>query len=146
MVQRVTGPGSLVIGESSTEQKFDADVTKAALTPKADGGDIDNFLDGSSEAAAQTVTWTLDCTVKDNFSKDSPQVWCFQHQGETLPFKFVPNDTAEIGFSGKVLVTPLGFGGDVKKKNDQDMSFSATDVILTDAKGAPLTTTPPAEG
>lgn len=141
MATRVTGPGQLIIGETESAQKFDADVTSCKITPKADVDDPDEFLDGHSESGAQTVTYTLEGSVKDNFSKDSVQVWSWKNAGKTLPFLFVPNKEGEIGVKGNVLVSPLALGGDVKKKNDQDFSYTATDVELTDAKGDPISTT-----
>lgn len=144
MATRVTGPGQLTFGDTTSPQKFDADVTSCKITPKADTDDADEFLDGHSESGAQTVANTLEGTVKDNFGKDSVQVWSWKNAGKTVPFLFVPNNEGEIGVKGNILVAPLAIGGDVKKKNDQDFSFTATDVVLTDTAGQPLdaTTTP----
>lgn len=139
---RTLGPGSLLIGDPASAQKFDADATNAVLTPKADTDDKSDFLDGTSEAGAQTVSWTLDGSIKENFSADSLQSWCFDNAGKTMPFTFVPNLDGAIGFSGDVLIAPLAVGGDVKKKNDQDFSFTATNVKKTDNAGG--TATPPA--
>jgi hypothetical protein len=127
---RTLGPGSLTIGETASAQKFDADLTKAALTPKADTDDSTTFLDGSEESGSLNVSWTLDGTIKEDYSTTGLQAFCFTNSGKTMPFVFIPNSEAELGFEGKVLVTPVGIGGDVKKKNDQDFSFTATNVKL----------------
>ena len=129
---RTLGPGQLVIGDDTDSQKFDVDCTKTSLTPKADTDDADEFLDGHTESGAQTVSWTLDTTVKEDFSKDGIQAWCFKHSGETTPFKFIPNSKGTLAFQGDVLIAPIGIGGDVKKRNDQDVSFTATNVKLMD--------------
>lgn len=128
---RTLGPGSLIIGESSDEQRFDADATKVTLTPKADTDDPLDFLDGSSEAGSQSVSWTLDGTIKENYTSTGLQAWCFNNSGKTKPFKYIPNEAGELGFTGNLLISPIAIGGDVKKKNDQDFSFTATDVKLT---------------
>lgn len=129
---RTLGPGQLLIGDGQDSQKFDVDCTKTSLTPKSDTDDADEFLDGHTESGAQTVSWTLDTTVKEDFSKDGIQAWCFQHSGETKPFTFVPNDKGTLAFQGDVLIAPIGIGGDVKKRNEQDVSFTATNVRLLD--------------
>lgn len=131
---RVLGKGQLVIGQSDDEQRFDADATKVTLNPKADSDDPIDFLDGHSESAAQTVKWTLEGTIKENFSKTGLQAWCFTNKGKTMPFKFWPNNEGDLGFQGSVLIAPMAIGGDVKKKNDQDFSFDATDVELLETK------------
>lgn len=130
---RTLGPGSLLIGETSSATKFDVDCISAALTPKSDTDDTDNFLDGHSESGAQTTDWTLDFTVKEDYTIDGIQAFCFNNAGTTLPFEFVPNTAGTIKFTGDVLVAPLGFGGDVKKKNEQDGSFAATNIKMTDS-------------
>jgi hypothetical protein len=127
---RTLGPGSLTIGATDSAQKFDADLTKAALTPKSDPDDSTTFLDGSEESGSLSVAWTLDGTIKEDYSTTGLQAFCFNNSGKTMPFVFIPNTEAELGFEGSVLVTPVGIGGDVKKKNDQDFSFTATNVKI----------------
>lgn len=126
---RTLGPGSLTIGEPESSQNFSADVTNVTLTPDTSTDDAINFLDGSSEAGAQTTTWTLEGTIKENFSMDSLQVWCLTNAGKTLPFTFIPSTEGTLQLDGNVTVAPVGFGGDVKTKNDQDFSFAATDIV-----------------
>lgn len=127
---RTLGPGTLIIGEADDSQRFDADATKVTLTPKADSDDPLDFLDGTSEAGSQSVSWTMDGTIKENYSKTGLQAWCFNNSGKTKPFKYIPNNAWDLGFSGDVLISPIAIGGDVKKKNDQDFSFTATNVKL----------------
>ncbi|WEV67968.1 hypothetical protein OZX72_03015 [Bifidobacterium sp. ESL0769] len=125
---RTLGPGQLIIGEQADAHKFDADCTKATLTPKTDVDDTQTFLDGHDEAGEQNTTWTLETTIKEDFSADGLQAWCFDNAGKTKHFKFIPNNAGELAFEGDVLIAPVAVGGDVKKKNDQDVSFTATNV------------------
>ena len=125
---RTLGPGSLTIGADGTQQSFAADCTNVTLTPDTSTDDELNFLDGHSEAGEQTVTWTLEGTIKEDFSMTGIAVWCFQHQGQQLPFTFVPSDSGTVKWTGTVAIAPVGVGGDVKTKNDQDFSFVATNI------------------
>jgi len=81
---RTLGPGQLIIGGDTAKQNFDADCTKAALTPKTDVDDTQTFLDGHDEAGTQTTTWTLDVTIKEDFSTTGLSAWCFTNQGKTM--------------------------------------------------------------
>lgn len=125
---RTLGPGSLTIGEPGSPESFGADVTNVTLTPDTSTDDAINFLDGSSEAGAQITTWTLGGTIKENFNMDSLQVWCLTNAGQTKPFTFIPSNEGNLQLSGSVTIAPVGFGGDVKTKNDQEFSFTAADV------------------
>lgn len=125
---RTLGPGSLTIGEPEATEDFAADCINVTLTPDTSSDDALNFLDGSTEAGAQTTSWTLEGTIKENFSTDSLQVWCLDNAGKTLPFTFVPSNEGTLQITGNVTIAPVGWGGDVKAKNDQSFSFAATDI------------------
>ena len=128
---RTLGPGSLIIGEREAIENFSADVTNVTLTPDTSTDDALNFLDGSSEAGAQTTTWTLGGTIKENFTADSLQVWCLNNAGKTKPFTFIPSTEGNLQLAGNVTIAPVGWGGDVKTKNDQEFSFTATDIVAS---------------
>lgn len=125
---RTLGPGSLKIGETNSEMDFSADVINTALEPSTDTEDNDNFLDGHTEGGSQTDTWALTGSIKEDFSMEGLQVWCLNHSGETLPFTWVPNLDGGVKLTGKVVIAPIQFGGDVKTKNSNDFSFSALDI------------------
>lgn len=124
---RTLGAGTLTIGETGSSKDFSADVINTALEVSTDTADTDYFLDGHSEGGAQTDSYTLTGTVKDDFSMEGVQVWCMQHSGETMPFTWVPNTKGTLQFSGKVVIAPIQFGGDVKSKNENDFSFVCLD-------------------
>lgn len=125
---RTLGPGSLKIGESGTQQDFSADVTNVTLTPDTSTDDTINYLDGSSEAGAQTTSWTLEGNIKEDYSMTGVQVWCLQNAGKSVPFEFVPSNTGGLKLTGNLTVSPVGFGGDVKAKNDISFSFACDNV------------------
>lgn len=124
---RTLGPGTLTIG-SDPGTDFAADTTNVTLTPDTSTDDAINFLDGSSEAGAQTTTWTLEGTIKEDYSTTGLQAWCLENAGTTMPFEFVPSTAGQLKLNGNVTIAPVAFGGDVKAKNDIDFSFAATDV------------------
>lgn len=130
---RTLGPGSLTIG-ATPGTSFGADVTNVTLTPDTSTDDTINFLDGSSEAGAQTTTWTLEGSIKEDYSTEGLQAWCLENQGQTMAFEFIPSNTGTLKLTGNVTIAPVAFGGDVKSKNDVDFSFAATDVEAS-AKG-----------
>lgn len=124
---RTLGPGSLTIGEEPG-QNFAGDITNVTLTPDTSTDDPINYLDGSSEPGAQTTSWTLEGTIKEDYSTTGIQAWCLDNAGKSMPFEFVPSTAGSLKLTGKVTIAPVGFGGDVKAKNDIDFSFAATDV------------------
>ena len=129
---RTLGPGTLTIGESTAAKDWMADVTKVTLTPKTDTDDTQTFLDGHEEAGEQTITWTLEGTIKEDYSTDGLQRWCLSNAGKSLPFTFVPSKLGSSQFAGNVQVAPVAIGGDVKKRNDIDFSFVATGISVSD--------------
>lgn len=124
---RTLGPGSFKITDASNGRDFSADITKAQLNPSNSNDDTTTFLDGSEEAST-TTTWTFEATVTDDFSEQGLAAWCFDHAGQTLQAEFVPNTGGKIKWKFNVLVTPVGIGGDVKTKNTNDISFTATNI------------------
>ena len=64
----------------------------------------------------------------DDFDTDNLSAWCFDHSGETMPFEWVPNNKGKIKWTGKVNVSAVSIGGDVKNKNTNDFSFPATEI------------------
>lgn len=129
---RTLGPGTLTIGESTSVKEFMADVTKVTLTPKTDTEDTQTFLDGHDEAGEQTTSWTLEGTIKEDYSTDGLQRWCLTNAGKSLPFTFIPSKLGSSQFTGNAQVAPVAIGGDVKKQNDIDFSFVATSVAAAD--------------
>lgn len=128
---RTLGPGTFKItGEGSEAKDFSADLTKAQLNPSVSSDDPTTYLDGSQETNTST-SWTFEGTIGDDFSENGLQAWCFDNDGKTFPFEFVPNKAGGIKWTGDVTVTPVGVGGDVKTKNTNDFSFPVTNLAHT---------------
>lgn len=128
---RILGPGSLTIGATGSLKDFSADVTNVTITPDTNTDDTINYLDGSQDTGAQTTSWTVEGTIKEDYSTDGVQAWCLTHQGESMPFEFVPAKAGALKITGDVTIAPVAFGGDVKSKNDIDFSFAAANITAT---------------
>ena len=124
---RTLGPGTLKIGDDAAALNFDADVTNVKIEPDG-SGDATNFLDGHTEA--EEMKWKLSGNIKEDYSATGVQAFCFKNNGKSLPFTFVPNNKAAMRVTGKVAVSAIAVGGDVKSKNDQSFDFAATDVEM----------------
>lgn len=127
MATRTLGPGKLTITDTGKGRDFSAEVTKVQLVASNNTDDPINFLDGSQDTSSST-DWTLEGTIVDNFDTDNLANWCFDHSGQTLPFEWVPNNKGATKWNGKVNISPVSIGGDVKSKNSNDFSFPATEL------------------
>lgn len=123
MAIRTLGPGSLKIGATASAREWAGDLTKTTLSPDTSSEDPIPLLDGSNLDGEDTTAWTLGGTLVDNFELDSLQAFALANAGQTLPFVWTPNDAGGVDFSGVVKIRPIGWGGDVKKKNTQDFEF-----------------------
>jgi len=128
---RTLGPGSLKIttssGSGGTSKDFSADLVKVQLVPSNSSDDPTTYLDGSVETNTDT-TWTLEGTIVDDFSQDGAATWFFDNAGNTYEFTFIPATAGAVQWKGKATITPIGIGGDVKAKNQQDISLPVTDL------------------
>lgn len=123
MSTRTLGPGSLMIGETASKREWAGDLTKTELKPKTDSEDPIPLLDGTDEPGSESTTWSLTGTLLDNFDRDSLQSFALDNAGKIMPFVWTPSNTAGTQFSGMITIRPIGWGGDVKKKNTQDFEF-----------------------
>ncbi|TCF65975.1 hypothetical protein MCC10115_0233 [Bifidobacterium longum subsp. longum] len=123
--QRLLDSGTLTIGESSDEFNFAADVTNAKLTAPDGDSESDNYLDGHSEVSEEPE-WALEGSITDDFTMEGAAVWCLKHNGQKLPYTFVPNKSGGVQWKGECTIKPISVGGDVKTRNKQDFSFPST--------------------
>lgn len=123
MATRTLGPGSLSIGPTGTPKEWGGDITKCTLDPSSSSEDDIPYLDGSNESGEDTTTWELGGTITESYDLESLQAWTLENAGLEMPFAWTPNDTGEVTISGTVKIRPIGWGGDVKKKNTRDFTF-----------------------
>lgn len=126
---RTLGPGVFTIGEADSLLHFDADVTNVKLEPDVKTGDDIDFLDGHTESGEAKISWKISGKIKEDYSEDGAQTFCFKNSGKNMPFTFIPRKNQKMKFTGTLAIVPLGFGGDVKSKNDQDFEFSVQNLV-----------------
>ena len=134
---RTLGPGVLKSTDSTLAIDLSSDVTKVALTPSNNSDDPINYLDGSQEINTST-SWTLECTVQDDYTIGGINNWAFTNAGKSVPMQFIPVnlDTVDqnvTAFTFNATIQPLAFGGDVKAKNSNDLSWPITNLQLVPA-------------
>lgn len=118
------GPGRLTIGSAGSVQEFAAQLRSCKLEPSVDTEDPIPVLSGEELAGEDTITYNLTGSVLDDYTMTSIAVWSKTHAGEELPYEFVPNTDAGLMAKGTVKIRPIGIGGDVKTRNENDFEFA----------------------
>lgn len=119
------GPGSLVFGETGTEQEFASQLRSCSLTPDVEEEDPIPVLSGEEIAGDEDYAWTISGTILDDYTMDSLAVWAHENKGTVLPFEFIPNADADgaMSWKGTAKIRPIAHGGDVKARNENDFEF-----------------------
>lgn len=134
---RTLGPGVLKSTDSKLAIDLSSDVTKVSLTPSNSSDDPINYLDGSQEINTST-TWTLECTVQDDYTTGGINNWCLDNAGQTIPMRFVPSYDGEVAYQFDATVTPIGIGGDVKSRPAQELSWPIANLQIRPAQEVPV--------
>lgn len=121
------GPGTLTIGAGPLD--VSAQVTKVQVTPEenVETTDAIDVLSGEQLAEEEEASYKfkLEATfLQDTLATSGLIAYSYAHMGETVPFVFIPNADLDRKVSGSLRVVPLTIGGDVKKRNTSDVSFS----------------------
>ncbi len=97
-------------------------------------------LDGVRHKEVSAVGWSLVGTAVQDWDSARPGFawYCWTHQGETLAFVFNAHGSgAESAgspkFTGFVVISPIGYGGDGNVFATSDFSFPITGVLTLDA-------------
>lgn len=123
MAIRTLGPGSLTIGPTGSPKQWGGDITKCELAASTESEDDIPYLDGTNESGEDTTTWELTGSIAEDYSLESLQAYTLDNAGREEPFVWTPNNSGEVSLSGTVKIRPIGWGGDVKKKNTRDFAF-----------------------
>lgn len=120
------GPGTLTLGE--TPHAASAQVTNCRLVPSEEVKSEDALptLDGDELAGSEiaSIKWKLEGTVIQDLGATSTTKFSWDNSGDEIPFTFVPSTAEGDSFAGDIRMVPLQVGGDVKKKNTADFSWS----------------------
>lgn len=113
------GPGRLTFGAPGSPTEFGIQLTKCTLEPA--GTTIAVLSGGTVPDGDYTLTGEM---FQDYSGLTSLQVWCKNHSGEAIGFEFVPTITEGLGVKGTVEIAEVKFGGEVKKRNTTEFSFT----------------------
>lgn len=119
------GPGRLTIGAVGTTKEFASQLRKCQLQPSVDTTDPIPVLSGEELPGDDTYSYTLSGTILDDYNlATSLAVWAETNKGDVMPFEFVPSTAGTLMVSGDLKVQPIGLGGDVKTRNENDFEFT----------------------
>ncbi|MGP5715680.1 hypothetical protein ACTXO9_07290 [Brachybacterium tyrofermentans] len=127
------GPGTLVFGETGTEQEFGSHVTRCEIAPSWNEEDPIPTLSGDQYVDEGTFEGNITGEFLQEYSIDGLVHWTWQNTGKTLPFKFKPRNDAALEFSGMCVVRAVTVGGDVKTANTAEFEWRVLELpeILT---------------
>jgi len=120
------GPGTLKIGTPAPGTEYGFQVSALTLTPAVDETDGTPTLAVPDPAPEQTTSYTLDGTAIADFSSSSGlSRYCYDHDGETMDFEWVPNttDTTPATLTGQIQLRAFPMGGAVGELITQDFSW-----------------------
>ena len=111
------GPGTLIIGETTTTLDLSCQLSAAKVEWDKDKEDNTEVLCGDSIAGGVTYTAKLTGTVLLDLSPQGMVDFTWTNKGVEFPFTFIPNTAEAQQVSGVLTVDPLDVGGDEVKKN-----------------------------
>jgi hypothetical protein len=119
---------------------FKEDMVNLRIEPDSPEESSILTLDGVRHKEISAVGWNLVGTAVQDWDSARPGFawYCWTHQGETLAFVYNAHGTgAESAgspkFTGFVVISPIGYGGDGNAFATTDFSFPITGVLTLDA-------------
>ncbi len=129
---RKLGPGVLSIGSAGSVHDVSKRCKSVKVTWAVNSEDNVQVLSGDTESGDTTYTPTLEATLyQDDLVDGSFIRWSWTEKGNTHPFSFTPY-AGGVSITGDLTVSPLDVGGDVGKKNDNELKWTCTDAEFTD--------------
>lgn len=118
------GPGSLIFGEVGVDElDISCQVTKCKVTFDSDKEDDVPTLCGGQIVGEKTYTSKLEFTAAQDLEANGLIDWTWKNAGKEVPFKFIPQENEVATVAGRVVIDPVEFGGDVKKRNLSEAEF-----------------------
>ena len=142
------GPGSLKLGATGSEIEFAIALRSCEVEPDVDEGELVPVLSGDEIDEGDEETYNLTGSLVESYDLDSLQVWAHVNAGTVVPFLFRPDNDKAVGIKGEVKVRRIGWGGDVKERNEKDFEFPGRNGMyqLVDELGSIITSYTPATG
>lgn len=120
---KALGPGSLVFGSPGSQLDISCQVTAAKVTFDSDKEDDLPTLCGDNIAGEKNYTSKLEAEAGQDTEKDGLIDWTWKNAGKEAPVKFIPNEGETATVVGTVVIDPVEFGGDVRKRNISKFEF-----------------------
>ena len=124
MASYKTGPGSLVLGETGSEEEFNMAVTTCQVEWDVDSDDDIPLLSGDVLAGDDEYTAVLTGELVQDISATGINTWSWENKGTVQPFVFIPNTVEDRQVTGEVKVMPVTVGGEVKKRAVADFEWA----------------------
>jgi hypothetical protein len=119
---------------------FKEDVVNLRIEPDSPEESSILTLDGVRHKEVSAVGWNLVGTAVQDWDSARPGManYCWLHQGETVAFVYNAHGSGaesagQPKFTGFVVLSPLGYGGDGNAFATTDFSFPITGVLTLDA-------------
>lgn len=107
----------------ATPADFSCQPTNVRLTPTSNQDDPLETLCGDIITGSGTTSWILQGSAVSDFDDvDGFILFCYQNDGEQVPFTWTPNQTGGT-WSGTVYVAAVEIGGDVNVRLTTDFTF-----------------------
>lgn len=121
------GDGSLVF-DDGTPFDVSLQVTGCRITPSesVQAGDSVKVLGGGELAGEEiaSYTYTLSGNLIQDISLAGVVEWTWDHEGEWVPFTFIPSDLEARQWDGECRIVPLEVGGsDVGQRPRSDFEY-----------------------
>lgn len=116
--------GILQVGETGSGKEFAAQVTSGSIEPSYSEGDVIEVLSGLKDTEDAEWEGTLNIEFYQDYDLDGLVAWTWEHDGELLPFRFVPAKAGELEFSGEVKIRPVAVGGEVGTENTTEAEWT----------------------
>lgn len=117
------GPGIFTLGETAELLDISQQVKTLVVTWESDKEDDDYVLSGDTIGGEVTFTAKVTGTVNQDLIVGGFVQKTWDEKGNVVPFKFVPNSDAGATVEGRVILTPLDIGGDVKSRATSEFEF-----------------------
>ena len=117
------GPGSLTFGETGTPVEWNTRTRSVVLEPEYDEEDPIPVLSGDELAGDGTESYSLTGTLLQDYDADSLLVYCHTHAGQTVPFRFTPDNDKALTAVGEVKIRRVPIGGEAKERAESDFEF-----------------------
>lgn len=132
---RKLGPGVLSIGSAGSAHDVSKRCKSVKITWAVNSEDSSLMLSGDVESGDTTYTPTLEATLAQDDLVDGSFIrWSWAEKGETHAYSFTPY-TGGVSITGDLVVLPLDVGGDVGKKNDNELKWTCLTAEFSDDLG-----------